>query len=240
MELEEDELRRTREGSRRVHHEHDQGVQIELLGETESAIRHTQAAIALARTIGHRFSEAHALLYAGRVHQLRGDWRTTLECAEEAGALASKGEFVQLVAWANVMRGWALVDAGEIDVGMAAMHNGIAAIGALGSKDFLAYFLSLMAESLAQVGRNEDALGVVTEALAVVEASGERFYVAELHRLRGELRLAAGHDRAEVAECFRTALDIARRQVARTLEHRALASLGSLAVDLSGGTKRQA
>jgi predicted ATPase len=97
-----------------------------------------------------------------------------------------------------------------------------------------------MAESLAQVGRNEDALGVVTEALAVVEASGERFYVAELHRLRGELRLAAGHDRAEVAECFRTALDIARRQVARTLEHRALASLGSLAVDLSGGTKRQA
>ena len=212
----------------------------ELLGEPEFALRHTQAAIALARTVGHRFSEAHALLYAARVHQLRGDWRTTREYAEEAGAIAHEGEFAQLVAWANVTRGWALVEAGEIDVGMAAMHKGLGAIDALGSKDFLTYFLALMAESLAKVGRSERALGVVTEALAVVEASGERFYAAELHRLRGELLLAAGHDRAEVGECFQTALGIARHQVARTLEHRALASLRKLGGDPSGGTERRA
>ena len=154
----------------------------------------------------------------------------------EADGLANESGFVQLVAWANVMRGWALVEAGESDVGMAAMHAGLAAIDALGSKDFLTYFLALMAESLAKVGRSERALAVAMEALAFVEASGERFYAAELHRLRGELLLAAGHDRAEVAECFRTALDIARRQVARTLEHRALTSLRKLAGDLSPRT----
>jgi predicted ATPase len=209
---------------------------LELLGESESASRHTQAAIALARTIGHRFSHAHALLYAARVHQLRGDWRTTLDHAEEAGSLANESGFVQLVAWANVMRGWALVETGESDVGMAALHTGLAAIEALGSKDFLSYFLALMAESQAKVGRSERALAVATEALAFVEASGERFYAAELHRLRGELLLAAGHDRAEVAKCFRTAVDIARHQGARTLEHRALASLRKLAGDSPAGT----
>jgi predicted ATPase len=177
-------------------------------------------------------SEAHALLYAARVHQLRGDWRTTREYAEEAGALARESGFVQLVAWANVTRGWALVEGGEIDVGMAAMHEGLAAIDALGSKDFLTYFLALMAESVAKVGRSERALGVVTEALAFGEASGERFYAAELHRLRGELLLAAGHDPAEVAACFQTALGIARHQGARALEHRALASLRKVTGDL--------
>jgi DNA-binding winged helix-turn-helix (wHTH) protein/tetratricopeptide (TPR) repeat protein len=72
---------------------------LELLGESKAALRHTEDAIALARTIGHRFSEAHALLYAARLHQLRGDWRTTRDYAAEAGALARAGGFVQLMAW---------------------------------------------------------------------------------------------------------------------------------------------
>ena len=210
-----------------------------LLGEFEGALQHSQAAIAVARAVGHRFSEAHALLYAARVHQLQGDWRTTREYADQARMLALEGEFVQLVAWADATRGWAMVEAEEIEMGMAAMHEGLAAINALGSKDFLPYFLGLKAESLAKVGRSEPALGVVTEALAAAEATGERFYAAELHRLRGELLLAAGHDRAETAECFQTALDIARHQRALALERRARASLRTLAGAPSGGTEHQ-
>ena len=65
----------------------------------------------------------------------------------------------------------------------------------------------------------------VTEALAAVERSGERFYAAELHRLRGELLLAAGQEPAAVTGCFETALEIARHQRAPGLERRALRSL---------------
>ena len=209
---------------------------LELSGEPELASRQSEAAVALARTLGHPFSEAHALLYGARLHQFRGDWRTTRDRAEAAAVLAREWGFVQLQAWAAMTGGWALAQAGEIEEGLATMRDGVAAIRALGSEEFKTYFLGLLAETLASAGQPGDALDVTAEALAAVERSGERFYAAELHRLRGELQLAAGHDPAEVAACFQTALGIARHQGARALEHRALASLRKLAGDLSGGT----
>jgi predicted ATPase len=82
-----------------------------------------------------------------------------------------------------------------------------------------------LAESLARAGQSERAMEVVVEALGVVEASGERFYAAELHRLKGELLRELGHAPGEVSTCFSLAVDLARSQQARVLEHRARASL---------------
>jgi predicted ATPase len=219
-----------------IYGNHDAGVcgrshgawALALLGDMDAAVAHTRDAIALARRLEHGFSEAHALLYAARVHQLRGEPQTTREYAERARAVAHQSGFVQLVAWADVMRGWALAEAGAIETGVTTMQEGIAEIRALGSKEFLTYFLSLLAEGLARAGRTAPALGVVTEALAVADAGGDRFYVAELRRLRGELLLAAGGEVAEAAGWLRAALETARSQHARTLESRAIASLRSL------------
>ncbi|HEV8635609.1 MAG TPA: hypothetical protein VG370_15395 [Chloroflexota bacterium] len=219
-----------------IYGNHDAGVcghshgawALALLGDVDAAVGHTRDAIALARRLEHGFSEAHALLYAARVHQLRGEPQITRDYAEHARAVARQSGFVQLVAWADVMRGWALGQAGEIETGITTMQDGVAAIRALGSKEFLTYFLSLLAEGLARAGRPEPALGVATEALAVADAGGERFYVAELRRLRGELLRATGGDASEAAGCLRAAVETARRQHARTLESRALASLQSL------------
>ncbi|MBI2468969.1 MAG: AAA family ATPase, partial [Candidatus Rokubacteria bacterium] len=200
----------------------------ELCGEPEQASRQSEDAVALARTLGHPFSEAHALLYGARLHQFRGDWRTTRDRAEAAAALARARGFVQLEAWAAITGGWALAEAGEIEEGLATMRDGIATIRTLGSEDFKTYFLGLLAETLATARQPEAAVDVVAEALAAVETSGERFYAAELHRLRGELLFATRHDRAEVARCFETALEIARQQGALALERRALRSLGQV------------
>lgn len=201
---------------------------LELSGEPEQASRQSEDAVALARTLGHPFSEAHALLYAARLHQFRGDWRTTRDRAEAAAVLARERGFVQLQAWAAMTGGWALAEAGETEEGLATMRDGLGAIRALGSEDFKTYFLGLLAETLTNAGQPGAALDVVGEALATVERSGERFYAAELHRLRGELLLATGHDHGQVAECFETALQIARHQRALALERRALRSLGKL------------
>jgi predicted ATPase/DNA-binding winged helix-turn-helix (wHTH) protein len=201
---------------------------LELSGEPEQASRHSEDAVARARALGHPFSEAHALLYGARLHQFRGDWRTTRDRAEAAAALARERGFVQLQAWAAMTRGWALAEAGEIEEGLATMRDGIATIQALGSEDFKTYFLGLLAETLANAGEPVAALDVVAEALAAVERSGERFYAAELHRLRGELLLATGRDRAEAARCFGIAVEIARQQGALALERRALGSLGKV------------
>ena len=201
---------------------------LELSGEPEEANRQSEEALTRARALGHPFSEAHALLYGARLHQSRGDWRTTRERVEAAAVLARERGFVQLQAWAAMTRGWALAHGGEIEEGLATMREGIAAIQALGSEEFKTYFLGLLAETLATGRQPEAALDVVAGALVAVETSGERFYAAELHRLRGELLLATGHDRAEVARCFETALEIARQQGARALECRALRSLSQV------------
>ena len=200
-----------------------------LLGEPEAACRSAADAIALARTVGHRFSEAHALLYAARVYQLQGDWSTSRTRAETARALAREGGFIQLVAWADVMRGWALVQAGDGEPGIATVREGIATITASGSRDFVTYFLGLLAESLARAGQVERALDVVSEALTVAETCGERFYEAELYRLKAEVLRVIGTEPTRTQECFRTALSISRRQGARALERRIQTGLGTTA-----------
>jgi len=201
---------------------------VELSGDPDRASRHLGEALALGRTLGQPFSEAHARLSAARVHQFRGDWRTTREHAEAAAALAREGGFAQLEAWAATLRGWALALAGQIDEGVATARDGIAAMRTLGSQDFTTYFRGVLAETLVVAGDRASALDVVAEALDAVASTGERFYAAELHRLRGELLRATGHDAATVTDCFETARDVAGRQGARTLEQRAHRSLASL------------
>ena len=200
---------------------------LELAGEPEQARRRSEEAVALARAFGHPFSEAHALLYGARLHQFRGD-RTTRDRAEAAAVIARERGFVQLQAWAAMTGGWALAEAGETREGLATMQEGIATIQPLGSEEFKTYFLGLLTETLARAGQPEAALEVAAEALAAVERSGERFYAAELHRVRGELLLATGHARAGVAQCFETALEITRHQRALGLERRVLRSLGRI------------
>jgi DNA-binding winged helix-turn-helix (wHTH) protein/predicted ATPase len=212
---------------------HDPGVcalahgawALALAGESEAARRSAVDAIALARTVGHRFSEAHALLYTARLHQLEGDWRATLARAETADGLARGSGFAQLVAWADVMRGWALVQAGDTQTGIDTARRGIAAIAGSGSRDFMTYFLGLLAESLARAGQAAAALDVVTEALGLAERCGERFYEAELRRLRAEALRTSRTEAPRAQECLWVALRVARTQGARALERRILTSL---------------
>jgi predicted ATPase/DNA-binding winged helix-turn-helix (wHTH) protein len=191
----------------------------ELSGQPEQASHRSAEALALARRLGHRFSEAHALLYSARLHQFRGEWQTTRDRAEEAAVLAREQGFAQLQAWASVSSGWALAEAGKPAEGLGRLREGIQTLRALGSDDFRTYFLSLLAATLARSGETGTALDAIAEALAAAERSGERFYTAELHRQHGELLLATGHDHA-AARCFDTAADIARNQGAEALADR--------------------
>jgi predicted ATPase len=94
------------------------------------------------------------------------------------------------------------------------------------------FWLSLLARAYGRAGRFEEALEAVSDALATLEATDERFWEAELYRLRGELLLtafrgASGRDPSAEA-CFQQALQVARRQAARSLELRAATSLAEL------------
>ena len=93
------------------------------------------------------------------------------------------------------------------------------------------YFLGLLAEVLSADGQVDEGLEILARALKLVETTGERYYEAELHRLRGELLLsAAGPDdrTAEARSSLQTALDVAHRQNSLSLELRAAVSAAQL------------
>src|SRR5262249_45664165 len=154
--------------------------------------------------------------------------------ADEALALARAQGFALLAAWAGATRGWALVDAGEPEAGIAQIREAIAAARGLGSDQLLTFLLAALAEGHARARRA--ARRAAAEARAAAGGTGERFGGGELPRLQGEVLgsapAAAGAAPAGapvMAEpCFRAALEVARRQSARALERRASRSLSRL------------
>ncbi|HLB78720.1 MAG TPA: hypothetical protein VJO72_16945, partial [Candidatus Dormibacteraeota bacterium] len=87
----------------------------------------------------------------------------------------------------------------------------------------------LLAEAYGRAGQAEAGLAMLAEALEAVDKYGERFYEAELHRLKGELLLQQSAEfQGEAEACFHQALDVARRQQAKSLELRAAMSLARL------------
>src|SRR5439155_3204511 len=91
------------------------------------------------------------------------------------------------------------------------------------------YGLALLAAAYAQMGQCEAGLTLLTEALALTNDHEERRWEAEVYGLRGEILLtrATGHD-TEAETCLHQALDVARRQQAKSWELRAAISLARL------------
>ena len=105
----------------------------------------------------------------------------------------------------------------------------------------LPYYLSLLAQVCRKAGRVEEGLACIDEALAEARTHNERWWDAELHRLRGELLLMHGADASDVEAAILRAISIARAQQARSLELRATMSLARLwiAQNRSADAKRR-
>ena len=200
-----------------------------LLGYPEQAIQRCQEALTLARELAHPFSLTHALFYAAYLHYFRREEHAAQEQAETAMALASAKGFPQMVAAGMITRGWALAMQGQGEEGIAQLHQGLAAFRTAAGELDRPRYLALLAEAYAQGGQPEAGLTTLAEALAVAHKTGGRYWEAELYRLNGELLLALSAEKHTEAEaCFCQALDIARRQQAKSLELRAATSLSRL------------
>jgi predicted ATPase len=135
------------------------------------------------------------------------------------------------LAYGTILRGWALTMQGEGAEGVAQMRQGLVAYQTTGAELQRPYFLSLLAEAYQKGGQPEEGLQVLAEALAIAEKTGGRSWDAELNRRKGELLLieqSKKHKVDEAVECFQNALNIARRQQAKSFELRAAMSLSRL------------
>ena len=116
------------------------------------------------------------------------------------------------------------------------MRQGLTASKATGNKLFEPYLLTLLAKAYGEVGQAEEGLGVLTEALNIVNKTGQHRHEADLYRVRGELLVKSGEQSrqseiqrlSEAETCARQAIDVSRRQGAKSLELRAVMSLSRL------------
>jgi class 3 adenylate cyclase/predicted ATPase len=197
-----------------------------LQGFPEQALFHTEEAIA--RSAAHPMSEASAL-YSAATHYMRsGEIALCLERAEAALALATEQKLPHWAQLATVVGGWALVKSGQAEKGLARLHAGIdAQRGSL--RVFLPRWLALLADAYLEIGRVEEGLSAVREALAETEETGVRYCEAEIKRLEGELFLASKKPNESRTEAsFRKSLDIAYAHQSKSWELRAATSLARL------------
>jgi predicted ATPase len=135
--------------------------------------------------------------------------------------------FGQNLANATFTRGWALAAQGQHEEGMTEMRQGLVSRQALGAGITLAEYSARLGEAYGRIGQAEEGLHLMAEALVVVD--NDRWYEAEVHRLKGELLLRqAVPDAPQADACFQQALAVARRQQARSWELRAAMSLSRL------------
>lgn len=197
-----------------------------LLGYADQALEQAREAVRMARALSHPMTLAVAQFFLMHVHQFRRETRLVQAVAETLMALSKEQGFRPSLAAANVLHGWALASEGSHQPGIAEIRQGLAAWPATGSMSRLPDYLALLADAYRQTGQVDEGLRVLAEASECIEKTGERRWEAEIHRLRGELLIARSADHQREAEaCFNSAIIVARRQQALSLELRAGAGL---------------
>jgi predicted ATPase len=187
--------------------------------------------------------------------------QATQEQAETLLVIARDRGFPYWVAQGTIYQGWALAKQGQAEEGLTQIQQGLTSLRAIGQELARPYFLALLAEAYGKMEQPKEGLNVLAEVLALVEKTWERWWEAELYRLKGQLTLQKfqvsgfkfqvqespksevrssesevpntqhptpspqAEAEAGAEKCFLKAIEIARKQQAKSLELRAVMSL---------------
>ena len=200
-----------------------------LEGFPDQAREHSERAISIAYNINHQFSIALATSFASWTYQFCGQKNRTCEIANSALKLSQKYGFQFWVGWAKIMKAWSMSSSKQNIDDCACMQQGLKEWRATGSELGQTFFLVLLANALAKAKKYDQALSILDEALAFAKHTGEKFWLAEIHRTKGELLVLSPSSKNDYAEYrFKMSLDIARKQQCKSLELRSAMSLYQL------------
>jgi tetratricopeptide (TPR) repeat protein len=200
-----------------------------LLGRHGQATRVAEAARRDVERSSHPYSSAVVLVNGVYAAVHRRDPQLLRERAAAAVALCERWGFRMLAIAASAPLGWAQAIQGDPAGGASLLHQALARWAETGSQATRPLLLGLLAEAEQLASRPGEALRLLDDALAEIDRSGERYFEAELHRLKGESLLAASPPQvAEAEAALATAIAVAKRQGAKLLQERATASLGRL------------
>jgi DNA-binding SARP family transcriptional activator/predicted ATPase len=198
------------------------------LGYPQQALNRGLDAVKLVEDLDQPFNQALVSAYLALLQQLRADEAVAHAHAEQSLALTSKFQAPYYRAWAAILVSYAQALEQPNEERIGHLRGSITALKAAGARLRLPYYLSLLAQVCGKAGRADEGLASIDEALSEAGTHNERWWDAELHRLRGELLLMHGTDASDVEAALLRAIEIARSQQARSLELRAMMSLAQL------------
>ena len=196
-----------------------------MLGNLEQSMQSMNEAIRLAELSSHANTITVALSMESVLYKEFGDIERSHASAVKCIECGEKQEIPAFVAYARVLKGLCECHLGGGPDSVALVRQGLAdwqRIYAI----YLPQLNLYLAEACLAVKRFEEGLKAVDDGLQRAIQFEEPAFCAELHRIRGELLAASPAE--EVETCFRDALDIARKQEAKTFELRAATSLARL------------
>jgi DNA-binding SARP family transcriptional activator/predicted ATPase len=196
------------------------------LGYPEQAKAIQARGLAAAQALAHPFSLAYALTWDAMLHGFMRNTESQLQSAEAAIALSDEHHLRYWSSWATVLRGWALAEAGEPELGIAELQRGDEQMRTMGALFLQPFVSALLAEQFAKTGQIAHGLDLADQALA--STRNDRYWCdTELERLRGELLLSKD-DIRQAEAAYRRAIQIGRQQQAKLFELRATTSLARL------------
>jgi predicted ATPase len=218
------------------------------LGEIASSQARIAEAIALARELysvdrlpGQEMNDTHALALAlqlaGIIAWGERDLAAVDRLASELIELSTRHNFSYWLIVGTILRGWARSASGDIGEGIPWIEDGINDYRASGVKLPLSFYLALKAEALYLAGRTSEALEAITEAGALVPTTEERWWCAELYRLRAVFLAATGAEENLIEASFCAAIRTAKEQKSVSLEKRAEASYAEYRRQKASGSR---
>jgi predicted ATPase/class 3 adenylate cyclase len=226
--------------SQPVHYVHDPNVSaltylapvLWILGFPDQARRSSIAAFRCAAELNQANLAAHVRVFAGAgLHELLGNAVVVRANADEIVELADRHSLGYWRLNGLILRGWAMVQEGDLEAGITLMRQNIADRAALGVSWYQARYLCMLAAAYGQLGQAELGLRVIAEAKDLIARNDEHMWQGEVNRIEGELRQAQGASVLAIEACFTRAIAITRQQSAKSLELRAANSLARLLRD---------
>ena len=186
-------------------------------------------AVAFGRRLDHAPSQTNTLWRACEVFMMRRDVAAVLKTARDLVDLAEAHGILIARANALLYLGWARVQSGDVEEGIARIAEGRATHDAVGFRLHGSLSHGFYAQCLSAAGRHADGLELMRQAYEYVEETKERSYVSWLCRIRANLTLHAfGPAEPTVEADLRRAVDIAKRQGTKLWELEAASDLARL------------
>jgi predicted ATPase len=206
-----------------------------LSGHPDRALETCGETLELAKQLDHPLTTAIAYWARSLAHILRGEPQAARQWAERIVAISDEYLLPLTRSQGILQLGYALVQLGELDEGIARMREGLAGTSATGAEMGLPYFTALLGEALGRAGTPDAGLREVERALATAERHGGRFQLPEMLRVKGELlETLSKSNRSEAQACYRAAIAAADEQGAKLPRLRAAISLARLLMDKGG------